>query len=110
MKTGQESKNMCSILGMQYNASELETKLEHDGRARANKQQQRQQDAWPDLYWREEEVRDLGLGVEREEEEQCEGVKDGGRRKSRNWIYRGEERRGEMEGPAQQSMLAAQHM
>jgi len=46
------------------------------------------------LYWREEEVRDLGLGVEREEEEQCEGVKDGGRRKSRNWIYRGE-RRGE---------------
>jgi len=44
-KTGQESKNMCSILGMQYNASELETKLEHDGRARANKQQQRQQDA-----------------------------------------------------------------
>jgi len=46
------------------------------------------------LYWREEEVRDLGLGVEKEEEEQCEGVKDGGRRKSRNWIYRGE-RRGE---------------
>jgi hypothetical protein len=45
------------------------------------------------LYWREEEARDLGLGW-REEEEQCEGVKDGGRRRSRSWIYRGE-RRGE---------------
>ena len=50
MKTDQESKSMCSILGMQYNASELETKLEHVGHAQASKQQQRQQDDRPDLF------------------------------------------------------------
>ena len=44
---GQESTNMCSVLGMQYNAicSELETELEHD-------EQQRQQDEQTCASWR----------------------------------------------------------
>jgi hypothetical protein len=44
---GQESTNMCSVLGMQYNAicSELGTELEHD-------EQQRQQDEQTCASWR----------------------------------------------------------
>lgn len=81
---------MCSILGMQYKAiaSELETELKHD-------EQQRQQDEQTCASWRgggRLQRSRVSQGGERRKEQLArrrEG--DGGRRKSRSWIYRGEE-------------------